>query len=227
MQSVPRTTRPERNTCRRMTVPALSPITGFVLIGGRSRRLGLDKASLRIADVPAADRMARVVGQVCRAEVFLVGRDEAPWSSYGVLPDGQSDKGPLAGVATALEHCRTDLALIVATDLWQMSAESLQRIATAVRQSDGDIGVGTTAEPSIDVAHATTGSGRDQPLCAVWRVRTCLPIVRQHLESGDLSMFGVLDALRTRAVIVDDVELMNVNEPSDLERYLRAGGEER
>lgn len=202
-----------------MTRSNLPDAEGFVLIGGRSSRLGFDKARHALDDIPAADVLARRLESVCSREVRLIGRASAPWSSFACLPDldsgaesqSEGGAGPLAGVLTALEECLAPFAVILAVDLWAVSPMTLERTLAAVSANPVPIG--------DDVVYAVGRSGREQPLCSAWRVETCTPIVRGRLRSGSRSMFGVLDALRASTVEVDDEELLNVNEPGDVDAY--------
>lgn len=203
-------------------------IAGYVLIGGESQRLGVDKASMLVSGIPAADRLARLLGEVCQRGVHLVGREMCPWSAYPTLHDVQGGVGPLAGVLTALEHAGQGSALIIATDLWGLTRSTVDKL----------LGVGRpepASGPAVDVVFAapSSGSGRDQPLCALWRVETCLPVVRATLASGRRSMFSALSDLRatgrvTTPVAVDEGELVNINRPEDVERFLsmRSGEEQ-
>lgn len=195
-----------------MTARSARSVSGYVLIGGASRRLGIDKAAYLIDGEPAAIRMARLVQPLCDAGVFLVGRMEAPWSSFTVLADVHAGQGPLGGVSTALEHAVGDVALILATDLWSLTMTSVERILREV--------AGPESDPEVDVA-CGVGAGRAQPLCSAWRVQSSLGVVRRRIASGQVSMFGTLEELRTTLVEVGDEELANVNEPRDLEMFLR------
>lgn len=190
--------------------------SGFVLVGGRSSRLGTDKAGFDLGGRLAADRMGLLVAEICGDDVLLVGRGSLSGSTFEVVPDRSPDRGPLGGVLTCLESSRRQFALIVATDLWGLSVASLRSVA------GGLVGEGRSAT-QWDVAYAVPGSGAGgpQPLCAVWNVETCLPLVRSHVESGRLSVQGILESLSSRPVSVPDEELVNINLPQDLENYLR------
>lgn len=192
--------------------------SGFVLIGGRSRRLGMDKASYQIGGVPAADLVARTLARVCSDGVRLIGRQDAPWSEFACIPDTASGKGPLAGVVTALEAARTEIVAIAATDLWRIRSET---IAALLERMVSDVATSHPEEGAIDVVYAQSASGRAQPLCSVWSVTRALPVARSRLEREDVSIFGVLGELRSVSMTVPDTDLLNVNDPADLEAFLR------
>lgn len=225
MQTVPRPTGSERNSARGVTEADLverleAPGTsGFVLIGGRSRRLGLDKASFLIEEVPAADCLARRLQSVCDPGVRLVGRDSAPWSVFECVPDSHVGFGPMSGLLTALEQSRTKYAFVLATDLWNVTSDGLKSILREISMDRDDC--------LVDVVYASAPDGRGQPLCSVWRVESSLEVVRQRFDSGEFSLFGVLERLHSVTAILEDPQLSNVNEPQDLENFLRSVVDER
>ncbi len=94
----------------------MTSLSGFVLAGGLSRRMGRDKALLEIRGQTLLSHMVQLLSTVT-ASVRVVGRDD--------LPDRIVDCGPLGGILTALEITESPMNLIVAVDLPKMSAEFL------------------------------------------------------------------------------------------------------
>lgn len=201
--------------------PSLSDdVSGFVLIGGKSRRLGTDKAAFPLSGTPAAEHVGRILASVCSGGVALVGRESFESASFPVHPDLVPDGGPLAGVLTCLDLCRSGRALIVATDLWGLSPIVLQQLL------DAPCWIGKAAQ-GVDVVHAVPAAAssneppaQSQPLCAVWNVASALPIVRRAWETGVRSMFAVMAHLQTCPVEVDPRDMSNINDEADLRAYL-------
>ena len=92
---------------------------GFVLCGGRSTRMGQDKALLTVEGIPLAVRTAQTLGAAGCKPVSLVGRQRALSTlGFPVVSDGLVDfHHPLLGVATALRAAVTPHALVVPCDL--------------------------------------------------------------------------------------------------------------
>lgn len=180
-------------------------MAGFVLIGGRSRRFGSDKARHVVSGVAASDRAASRLVEVCDSGVHLVGRREALWSTYPCFEDAVADIGPLGGVATALDVAESRYALIIATDLWNVTVGTLRVLLNELDRSAND----------IDLVCATTSSGRVQPLCGAWRVSTSRPALHRRIDQGKYAMVGIFEDLRSRLVEVSEIELANVNTPQD------------
>src|SRR5436305_14932538 len=91
---------------------------GWVLVGGKSSRMGRDKALLEDASgEPLALRLAALRRGVC-GEVALIG-DPSKYADLGlrVFPDNFADAGPLAGIEAALRVTSAEWNLIVACDM--------------------------------------------------------------------------------------------------------------
>ena len=131
----------------------------LVLAGGRSRRMGMDKAALAVG---AEDQLARTVAlaRECVPNVYVSvradQRDEALRARYPQVVDRYSELGPLAGIMSALEFHRDAAWLIVACDLPALDVTSLSYLV-------GRVNAGTIA-----TAFAAEDSGLPEPLCAVW-----------------------------------------------------------
>jgi molybdopterin-guanine dinucleotide biosynthesis protein A len=90
-------------------------VTGAVLVGGQSRRMGRDKASMLVDGVPLAAFPVASLSAVT-SEVLLVG-GAVDGVSGRVVVDTVDDAGPLAGLVAALGAARTPLLLAAACDM--------------------------------------------------------------------------------------------------------------
>ncbi|MFL6436772.1 MAG: molybdenum cofactor guanylyltransferase [Terriglobales bacterium] len=213
-------------------------ITGFILAGGRSRRMGTDKARIPWGTgtllTHAVDRMRHVT-----ARLFAVGSVES--APVAVLPDLFAGDGPLRGIQTALAQTATEWNLILAVDMPLVSASLLRFIAEQCEDGVSAVVPVTTrrdatrrtAESSDNVDRAEPLRVR-QPLCAAYH-RRLLPDFERALSDGEYSIDSLLQRLSTgiddnesTAVrILDERELAlagfsadmfwNVNTPEDLD----------
>jgi len=179
---------------------------GFVLAGGRSSRMGRNKALLRHLGVPLVVRAAAAVRSAA-GSVTILG-DAAFYSRFGwpVLPDEQSDLGPIGGLCTALEHTKAEWNLVVACDMPELSPNLLRELIRRTQRCR-----------SLCVAPLTeTGF---EPLCAVYR-RTALPEVRRAIAGGRLKMRDLLTLLDAAPVAgLDPAWFRNVNTPAEWASY--------
>jgi len=98
----------------------MAEVTAIILCGGRSTRMGQDKASLRFGDETMLDRISRIVREIAD-EVIVVGREE---------------HGPLSGIAAGLAASTTDLNIVVACDMPLIKPAVLQRMASMIEDDD-------------------------------------------------------------------------------------------
>jgi len=182
---------------------------GWVLVGGRSRRMGRDKALIEIDREPLVKRVAGVLEQVCGG-VSLIG-DPAVYGELGwpVVADRFPGEGPLAGVEAALRVTKFEWNLVVACDMPRLDTAILEQLFRTAAAEDGDC-----AAPQYS-------DGRLEPLCAVWNAR-CHPAVAGALMAGTRKVTEVLRGLALRYVpVASDEAFANLNTPEDLERYGR------
>lgn len=173
---------------------------GFVLTGGRSSRMGRDKALLPIEGSLLVERTAERV-RAAAGSVTLIG---APgrYAHLGlpVVPDLIEDCGPIGGLYTALKMTRADWNLLVACDMPGVTAEFLSQLLDAARVRGS-----TCLVPE-------TESGL-HPLCAVYH-RRAIRTVASAIEHKLFKMHDLLEVLGAVSWPVADVSMLeNVNTP--------------
>jgi molybdenum cofactor guanylyltransferase len=138
-----------------MNLPApLHPeaITGVILAGGRGSRMGgVDKGLQNFNGVPLALHTLLRLGPQVGEIMINANRNLAAYESFGVpvWPDstGMGEyAGPLAGFATALEHCETPYLLTVPCDTPLFPTDLVARLAQAMADGDADFAVAAAPE---------------------------------------------------------------------------------
>ncbi len=109
---------------------------GFVLAGGRSTRMGRDKALLELEGETLVARGLRTLGEVC-AEVAIAGGAEELRRFGRVIPDGLPGCGPLGGIVAALEQTLFEWNLFLAVDVPFVPRAVWARLIEAARESAG------------------------------------------------------------------------------------------
>ncbi len=92
------------------------PLTALILAGGDSRRMGRDKALLRVRGLRAVDLAVAYYGGLVQAVRVASGARRIPRVRAPQLPDPAGARGPLAGLAVGLEFSPTPWVLLVACD---------------------------------------------------------------------------------------------------------------
>lgn len=115
--------------------------SAVILAGGKSSRMGRDKARLEINGQTLLARQTALVRAAGAREVFISGRAGADYYEFGcpVLRDRFSDAGPLAGIERALAAAAWPLLLVLAVDLPGMRLELLLRLAADCRENAGAV----------------------------------------------------------------------------------------
>lgn len=196
-------------------------ISGALLAGGKSRRMGTEKALVKIGNTTLIERAIRLMNAVTARPMIITNTPE----KFGHLHlplhrDIIPGLGPLGGIYTALEYASKNHVLILACDMPSITPRIVRELGL---QSDRH-----------DISVLDAGSGLE-PLCAVYSKR-CLPVIKQQIEKGDLKVTNVFSQMKKVKVLnlteVDESvsrdHFLNVNTPSD--RLLAEkifGGEDR
>lgn len=171
-------------------------VTGVVLAGGGSRRMGRDKALLEWRGRPLLDHV--------RARLWAAGCETVVTSraAPGCIADDYPDRGPLGGIHAVLRSRPADGYLVVAVDMPLLPVALLRGLIDTGR----------------DLGHCYY---RRSFLPCYLSGDPALPTrLSQRLQRGDLSLGGFLHDLKARALDGgDDAAFLNTNTP---EGWLRA-----
>lgn len=110
-----------------------------ILAGGKSSRMGADKARLPINRQSLLARQIKLVRSVGAGEVFISGRPDRSYAEFGcpVLTDRFPEAGPLAGIQRALEVCPAPLLLVLAVDMPKLNPKMLRTLIEHCTESVG------------------------------------------------------------------------------------------
>lgn len=182
-------------------------LTGAVLAGGKSTRMGRNKALLRVDGEPLWRRQLRVLKEAGAKPVFLVQAPGQRALTHGVLRDTIRDAGPLAGLHAALAQCPGTHLAVVAVDMPRIEADWFTRLAKLCRLGRGVI--------------VRTRDGYE-PLAAIYPVEALDPATIR-LESGEFALQKFVAALvksrcmrLLRLKSTDRIQLSNWNSPEDV-----------
>src|SRR5579864_6382569 len=188
----------------------ISDVTVFILAGGKSTRMGTDKAFVTLNGRTLLSRALELARSVA-PDVRIVG-DASKFARFApVVEDLFPECGPLGGIHAALRSSQTDLNLMFAVDVPFVSAEFLQYLISRARSS-----VGAT----VTVVRA---SGGWQPLCAVYR-RDFADAAEEALAAGRYKIDPLFAAQRTLVIEEDELRSVgfspsmfrNLNTPEEL-----------
>ncbi|MFP5239023.1 MAG: molybdenum cofactor guanylyltransferase [Acidobacteriota bacterium] len=190
----------------------LAPGVAVVLAGGKSRRLGRDKAAVVVDGQPMLARMVRLAGNFCPA-VAVSGRDPAPLVQ-GVpwFLDAQTGLGPLGGIVTALERYGT-ACLVLSCDLPLLDSATLEILLAAWR---------SRPKHAVMTTFQQIETGFIEALVAIYEPQAA-PLLRRASEEGCRKLSRAIPAALRHVVMYSTADarpFFNVNTPADLASVL-------
>ena len=180
----------------------------IVLAGGRSSRLGQDKALVQVDGQPLVQWLPARLSEWLSPVLVVTDRVDRYSITSPQVADAFPETGPLGGLATGLQALRAPAAFACACDMPLIRAEMISLLCAAL--------------PGYDMVIPERG-GRLEPLCAVYST-TCLPAIHRLLVDRKLRLAGVAAEVRTRVVPEatwrtidpDGDSFLSINTPADL-----------
>jgi molybdenum cofactor guanylyltransferase len=193
-------------------------VTGVILAGGKSRRMGRDKAFLPFGTGLLIERVIEVIRRVT-ADVIVITNTPEQYERFGLpmFTDVLSEAGSLGGIYTGLVHAKSPYSLCLACDMPFVKPEFLRFLCQTA--AEADVVIPRDAEDF-------------QPLCAVYS-RVCREPIRQKIEAGRLKITGFFDEIRVRVIEGEllasydphDLMFFNANTPEEYEQARQMLGE--
>jgi phospholipid/cholesterol/gamma-HCH transport system ATP-binding protein len=191
-------------------------VAAFILAGGKSTRMGRDKAFVSVDGQTLIERMLDLAKSVTH-DVQVVGNPEKFSQFAPTIEDAFPECGPLGGIHAALRSSAAELNVILAVDMPYVSTALLQYLIARARHSHA----------IVTVARGARGY---QPVCAVYR-RAFVYSAETALIAGRYKIDELFTAENTQ--VIEESELQgqgfsdslfrNLNTPQDLHEAPGAG----
>ena len=169
-------------------------LSAAILAGGLSRRMGIDKAMIRL--VPGGptliERVVAAVGAVADEVSLVANDDRLAFLGLPIVPDAYPGAGPLGGIYSGVAAARYEHCLVVACDMPFLSVPLLRAMATEPRDYD-------VLAPHLIVGENRQGGGKSvfETLHAIYG-RSTLPAMREQLDTGTFLIVGFFPQVRVR-----------------------------
>jgi molybdopterin-guanine dinucleotide biosynthesis protein A len=104
------------------------PHSAVLLAGGKSSRMGRDKALLTFREQPLWLHQMDTLSQTAPQEMLISAPADAPYggSAWRIIPDAETGHGPLAGIVSALQAIQTEWLLVFPVDMPFVTADLLR-----------------------------------------------------------------------------------------------------
>ena len=184
-------------------------VCAVILAGGKSSRMGRDKASLMFGQETFLQRIAAELDACGFKEKYVSLGSKSSYGMHGeesgtyaaekteihipggwtVIRDRFRDCGPLGGIHAALSLCRAEWALFVSCDTPLYRRELAELMISKIPGTETEQ-EGPEDSAGTQLLIPVTPDGRWHMTCALWR-KTLLPEIEEHLKSGDRRLRGL------------------------------------
>ena len=174
-------------------------ITGIILAGGKSSRMGSDKGLLILNDKPfiqySIDALKPLVSEI------IIVSDTPEYDAFGLkrITDITKDAGPVSGIYSGLEASKTELNLILSCDIPLITSEVLQQLIDAINDTS-------------EIIQAES-NGKSMPLIALYK--KCIKnTFKSFLEQDERRLRVAIKSCNYKNVVLDEAfqnATLNVN----------------
>ncbi len=186
----------------------MADITGIVLCGGKSVRMGKDKAMIEIMGKPMVEHVIDHIKPICSRILISTNDDTYKYLGHQIVPDEWLDLGPAAGILSGLYRSETFQNLVISCDLPMASTSLAEKLFEYSHDSEITI-------PRINT--------HMQPLFGYYDV-VIRDRFKEFLMSGEKSMQFIIQYFNLRIITQEmlpginlERELYNINSPDDLD----------
>jgi len=184
-------------------------LTAVLFVGGLSRRMGVDKATMQFEGEPLWARQLHELRQLEPDTLWISARSRPAWCppEIEVIVDEPPSLGPLSGLAAALRRLQTSHLLALAVDLPRMKVDLLRKLWSLAQPGCGVV-------PTTDLL---------EPLCAIYPVEAAIDAATTLKNVQSASMQSFVRAMcrdgRMQTYPCTESErhfFCNINRPEDL-----------
>lgn len=193
--------------------PKVLPLNGLVLGGGRSSRMGKDKASLDYYGQPQKHHVFQLLEKFCDLVYYSANSQATPENT--TIADAYPFQGPLNGILSAFKHSPETAWLTVPIDMplvdeaiiqFLIDQRDTKRVATCFYDSEGK---------------------QPEPLLTIWEP-SCAVLLKSFYDEGKISPREFLKTANIKLLQIPDRKaLTNINTPGDFAEFLDFKGKKR
>lgn len=203
------------------------PVTGVILAGGKSRRMGQNKALIQLGDDSLIEHVIRRMHLVVD-ELLLITNTPTEYTHLNVPMHGDiiPDTGALGGIYTGLTHASHDAVICVGCDNPFLVPDLLTYLVSVLGEYDAVMPYTYSHNKDIGVRNPSYSDDRItlQTLCAAYAKR-CLPIIELMLQESELRVHALAERAYVQRVSPEvwqtfdseGMSFFNINTPEDFE----------
>ncbi len=193
-------------------------ITGILLAGGMSQRMGREKGILKIGNRHLFQYPLKVLEAVCDEILISTCNESTLPAGYPTVCDEVKGIGPIGGIYTCLKRSSNDLNIILSYDL-PLVNEKLLRYLIQQRRS-------------YDIVLPSLQKNRTEPLCGIYR-KSVVGTLSDMIEKKEYAVHGIMRMAPSRTILINDQMsfwhpdlFLNINHEDDLKKLPSGFGNE-
>lgn len=183
-------------------------VTGIILSGGKSSRMGTEKGLVKHKGKALIEYSIEALLPICDQLVISSNKDCYDYLNLPVIADELKECGPIGGIYSCMHSVKSDIYLVLSCDVPNVLSELFKDLLNEIGEEN--------------LICPIDGNGRRQPLIAAYS-SSCFPIIESELIKGNFKMMKLIDLLNPRLFsITDELSyytsklLSNVNSPIDI-----------
>lgn len=180
-------------------------ITGIILAGGKSSRMGTDKGFVSYNNKPFVEHIIKAMQPLVDDIIIISNNKNYEIFGFDCYNDLVKNAGPLAGIYTGLKYSKTENNLIVSCDVPLINTEVLQKLTEQTNDSSEVIQL--------------QSKRKNMPLIAMYK-KQCMNIFKEELKQDQRKVKKALEKCDVKTVVVDsdfEKHTTNINTIKDLE----------
>lgn len=176
-------------------------ITGIVIAGGKSSRMGTNKALIKYNGKMLIEHTISII-QPLVTKIIISSNVSILKSKYQNIADTIIGIGPIGGLYSSMLESDTELNLIIPCDVPHVKTELYQQL---IENSH-----------NVDAVIPRLPNGKLEPLVASYN-KSILPIIEHSINNGDYKLINLLSRLNVKYIdVVDEEQFKNINTPNDI-----------
>lgn len=181
-------------------------MTGIILAGGKSSRMGEDKGFLKIGKKTYTEILINTLNNIFDDVIIIANNQDYNQFGIPVFEDLYTNKGPLAGIFTGLKKSKTDINFFIPCDSPFLNEQLIKQLMVDVNNHDAVI---------------PTFNNRVYPLTAFYS-KTCIPQFEDALINNRLKVKAEIENINHKLVAFGnefEKNFINFNSPEDISKY--------
>jgi len=184
-------------------------LAGLIIAGGKSRRMGRDKAQIIFDNQSFLDNVISLVENF--TSDIVISSNQNPVTNYPVIVDIYKNIGPIGGLYAGLQAVRNDYVLVLPVDMPLLNKNVLKYLFEHINP-----------DKKINVFHL---NNRPQMLTGIYH-KDVLPVIKEQITQKDYKLQHLLQKVSFNLIDASAFEndFVNVNSPDELNRLNKKNG---